>query len=98
MRYKANYRPSDILCPATYTWVPADKALPLLEQHKVAILAESESSQHTHRPEDLRQFVNNEISNVKEEDVWELMAFNEGSIIPFGVCIILVVYHKGLRY
>ncbi|TPX59513.1 hypothetical protein PhCBS80983_g02385 [Powellomyces hirtus] len=40
MRYKAQYSPSDLLCPATYTWIPTDRAIPILEAEKVAPLAE----------------------------------------------------------
>ncbi|XP_069468061.1 arginyl-tRNA--protein transferase 1 isoform X1 [Ambystoma mexicanum] len=38
MRYKGQYRPSDLLCPDTYTWVPIEKCLPKLEQSKYARL------------------------------------------------------------
>nr|XP_020460194.1 arginyl-tRNA--protein transferase 1 isoform X4 [Monopterus albus] len=31
MRYKGNYRPSDLLCPETYVWVPIEQCLPRLE-------------------------------------------------------------------
>ncbi|XP_023660117.1 arginyl-tRNA--protein transferase 1 isoform X3 [Paramormyrops kingsleyae] len=31
MRYKGQYKPSDLLCPETYTWVPIERCLPLLE-------------------------------------------------------------------
>jgi arginine-tRNA-protein transferase len=32
MKYKADYRPSELLCPVTYTWVPAEPAQALLER------------------------------------------------------------------
>ncbi|KAJ1139966.1 hypothetical protein NDU88_006327 [Pleurodeles waltl] len=38
MRYKGQYRPSDLLCPDTYTWVDIEKCLPKLEQSKYARL------------------------------------------------------------
>ncbi|KAM8806335.1 arginyl-tRNA--protein transferase 1 [Eudromia elegans] len=34
MRYKGQYRPSDLLCPETYVWTPIEQCLPLLEQAK----------------------------------------------------------------
>jgi len=32
MRYKAEYRPSELLCPATYEWVDADRAVALIQR------------------------------------------------------------------
>ncbi|XP_074015331.1 arginyl-tRNA--protein transferase 1 isoform X15 [Numenius arquata] len=34
MRYKGQYRPSDLLCPETYVWTPIEQCLPLLEDAK----------------------------------------------------------------
>ncbi|XP_018079705.1 arginyltransferase 1 L homeolog isoform X2 [Xenopus laevis] len=34
MRYKGQYKPSDLLCPETYLWTPIEKCLPLLELSK----------------------------------------------------------------
>ncbi|XP_075279971.1 arginyl-tRNA--protein transferase 1 isoform X1 [Opisthocomus hoazin] len=34
MRYKGQYRPSDLLCPETYVWTPIEQCLPLLERSK----------------------------------------------------------------
>ncbi|XP_066477241.1 arginyl-tRNA--protein transferase 1 isoform X3 [Tiliqua scincoides] len=34
MRYKGRYRPSDLLCPETYVWVPIEQCLSSLEQSK----------------------------------------------------------------
>ncbi|XP_064173001.1 arginyl-tRNA--protein transferase 1 isoform X6 [Anguilla rostrata] len=31
MRYKGQYRPSDLLCPETYAWVPIEQCVPRLE-------------------------------------------------------------------
>uniref|UniRef100_A0A8C2A4S4 Arginyl-tRNA--protein transferase 1 n=1 Tax=Cyprinus carpio TaxID=7962 RepID=A0A8C2A4S4_CYPCA len=31
MRYKGQYRPSDLLCPETYTWVPIERCIPRLD-------------------------------------------------------------------
>ncbi|KAM4031439.1 arginyl-tRNA--protein transferase 1 isoform 3-T3 [Anomaloglossus baeobatrachus] len=34
MRYKGQYKPSQLLCPESYFWVPIEKCLPLLESSK----------------------------------------------------------------
>ncbi|KAJ3213662.1 Arginyl-tRNA--protein transferase 1 [Dinochytrium kinnereticum] len=39
MRYKGQYRPSELACPVTYKWVPLDLCIPLLDQNKVARLS-----------------------------------------------------------
>nr|XP_043901606.1 arginyl-tRNA--protein transferase 1 isoform X4 [Solea senegalensis] len=36
MRYKGQYRPSDLLCPETYVWVPIEQCLPHLENSRYA--------------------------------------------------------------
>ncbi|XP_063730986.1 arginyl-tRNA--protein transferase 1 isoform X3 [Eleginops maclovinus] len=36
MRYKGQYRPSDLLCPETYTWVPIEQCVPMLENSRYA--------------------------------------------------------------
>ncbi|XP_063243298.1 arginyl-tRNA--protein transferase 1 isoform X2 [Bacillus rossius redtenbacheri] len=40
MRYKANYRPSFLLCPETYRWIPVERCLPLLDVSKYSRLCE----------------------------------------------------------
>lgn len=36
MRYKGQYRPSDLLCPETYAWVPIEQCVPRLESSAYA--------------------------------------------------------------
>ncbi|XP_068113682.1 arginyl-tRNA--protein transferase 1 isoform X1 [Hyperolius riggenbachi] len=36
MRYKGQYRPSQLLCPESYVWVPIETCVPLLECNKYA--------------------------------------------------------------
>nr|XP_029133947.1 arginyl-tRNA--protein transferase 1 isoform X3 [Labrus bergylta] len=36
MRYKGQYRPSDLLCPETFAWVPIERCLPQLENSRYA--------------------------------------------------------------
>ncbi|XP_026133628.1 arginyl-tRNA--protein transferase 1-like isoform X2 [Carassius auratus] len=43
MRYKGQYRPSDLLCPETYTWVSIERCIPRLE-----ISAYSRLNENTH--------------------------------------------------
>ncbi|KAK4489264.1 hypothetical protein RD792_005061 [Penstemon davidsonii] len=40
MRYKAAYRPSELLCPLRYQWVPYDMAKPLLDRRKYVVLSD----------------------------------------------------------
>lgn len=34
MRYKGEYKPSELLCSKTYQWIPLDECIPLLEEFK----------------------------------------------------------------
>ncbi|XP_066549919.1 arginyl-tRNA--protein transferase 1 isoform X1 [Amia ocellicauda] len=34
MRYKGQYRPSALLCPETFVWVPIERCLPILDQRR----------------------------------------------------------------
>ncbi|KAL7384196.1 hypothetical protein ABVT39_026075 [Epinephelus coioides] len=38
MRYKGQYRPSDLLCPETYAWVPIEQCVPRLDNSRYARL------------------------------------------------------------
>ncbi|KAK8949771.1 Arginyl-tRNA--protein transferase 1 [Platanthera guangdongensis] len=40
MRYKAAYRPSELLCPLRYEWVPFDIARPLLDKKSYVVLSD----------------------------------------------------------
>ncbi|XP_056351480.1 arginyl-tRNA--protein transferase 1 isoform X2 [Oenanthe melanoleuca] len=40
MRYKGQYRPSDLLCPETFMWRPIEQCLPLLEHSKYSRLTQ----------------------------------------------------------
>ncbi|XP_059302109.1 arginyl-tRNA--protein transferase 1-like [Lycium ferocissimum] len=40
MRYKAAYRPSELLCPLRYQWVPFDVAKPLLDRKRYIVLSD----------------------------------------------------------
>ncbi|PIN21583.1 Arginyl-tRNA-protein transferase [Handroanthus impetiginosus] len=40
MRYKAGYRPSELLCPRRYRWVPYDIGKPYLDRRKYVVLSD----------------------------------------------------------
>ncbi|KAL0743937.1 hypothetical protein Bca4012_085450 [Brassica carinata] len=40
MRYKAAYRPSELLCPLRYRWVPFEVAKPLLDKKPYSVLSD----------------------------------------------------------
>lgn len=46
MRYKAAYRPSELLCPLRYKWVPYDIAKPLLDRKKYVVLSDFTNAQN----------------------------------------------------
>ena len=45
MRYKGQYKPSELLCPETFQWVPISHALPILEVSKYSKLAKDAPSE-----------------------------------------------------
>jgi len=45
MSYKAEYRPSDLLCPARYIWTPFERAVELLDRHTGGLCALSDALQ-----------------------------------------------------
>ncbi|KAA8534081.1 hypothetical protein F0562_031726 [Nyssa sinensis] len=46
MRYKAAYRPSELLCPLRYQWVPFEIVRPLLDRKPYVILSDFATSQN----------------------------------------------------
>ncbi|KAJ3236567.1 Arginyl-tRNA--protein transferase 1 [Chytriomyces hyalinus] len=51
MRYKAQFKPSELLCPKMYTWHPVEACSLLLDVHKVARLSYlSQQQDHTTPP------------------------------------------------
>ena len=43
MRYKSQYKPSNLLCPETFTWVPVEECLPKLDRNKYSRLNQDDS-------------------------------------------------------
>ncbi|XP_012636700.2 arginyl-tRNA--protein transferase 1 isoform X1 [Microcebus murinus] len=69
MKYKGQYRPSDLLCPETYVWVPIEQCLPSLENSKYCRLNQD--------PEAVDE------GRCKEPD--RLQVFHKKAIMPYGV-------------
>ncbi|CAH8339375.1 unnamed protein product [Eruca vesicaria subsp. sativa] len=47
MRYKAAYRPSELLCPLRYQWVPFEVAKPLLDKKPYSVLSDLNKASET---------------------------------------------------
>lgn len=47
MRYKAQYHPSEIVCPLTFQWIPVEKCLPKLDVAKFCRLSETGNAPST---------------------------------------------------
>ncbi|XP_062071017.1 arginyl-tRNA--protein transferase 1 isoform X3 [Lepus europaeus] len=69
MKYKGQYRPSDLLCPETYVWVPIEQCLPSLETTKYCRFNQD--------PEAVDE------GRSKEPD--RLQVFHKKAIVPYGV-------------
>uniref|UniRef100_A0A8C6E537 Arginyl-tRNA--protein transferase 1 n=1 Tax=Moschus moschiferus TaxID=68415 RepID=A0A8C6E537_MOSMO len=69
MKYKGQYRPSDLLCPETYVWVPIEQCLPSLEKSKYCRFNQD--------PEAVDE------GRSKEPD--RLQVFYKKAIMPYGV-------------
>lgn len=76
MRYKAAYRPSELLCPLRYQWVPYDVAKVLLDRRKYVVLSDFDPSQNgdSSSPQP-RNVTDNYIEMVEQHDD----PFQEGS-------------------
>ncbi|XP_022424269.1 arginyl-tRNA--protein transferase 1 isoform X2 [Delphinapterus leucas] len=69
MKYKGQYRPSDLLCPETYVWVPIEQCLPSLENSKYCRFNQDPEAVDEDRS--------------KEPD--RLQVFYKKAIMPYGV-------------
>ncbi|XP_032463734.1 arginyl-tRNA--protein transferase 1 isoform X5 [Phocoena sinus] len=69
MKYKGQYRPSDLLCPETYVWVPIEQCLPSLENSKYCRFNQDPEAVDEDRS--------------KEPD--RLQVFYKKTIMPYGV-------------
>ncbi|XP_078711495.1 arginyl-tRNA--protein transferase 1 isoform X1 [Lampetra fluviatilis] len=58
MRYKAQYGPADLLCPETYSWIPAPQCLPKLDVNKYSRLnADASAVDENHPGDDLARLL-----------------------------------------
>ncbi|XP_051001377.1 arginyl-tRNA--protein transferase 1 isoform X4 [Acomys russatus] len=69
MRYKGQYRPSDLLCPETYIWVPIEQCLPSLDNSKYCRLNQDPQAEDEGRCKNLDR----------------VRVFYKRSAMPFGV-------------
>ncbi|XP_051506728.1 arginyl-tRNA--protein transferase 1-like isoform X2 [Myxocyprinus asiaticus] len=53
MRYKGQYRPSDLLCPETYVWMPIERCIPRLEISAYSRLNEDAKAGDAHALKDM---------------------------------------------
>uniref|UniRef100_A0ACD5U1K8 Uncharacterized protein n=1 Tax=Avena sativa TaxID=4498 RepID=A0ACD5U1K8_AVESA len=74
MRYKAAYRPSELLCPVRYEWVHYDSAKPLLDKSLYSVLSDYSTAQdempqpQTHGPCDESSAKSNHSETPIDED------------------------------
>ncbi|KQK05989.1 arginyl-tRNA--protein transferase 2 isoform X2 [Brachypodium distachyon] len=74
MRYKAAYRPSELLCPVRYEWVRYDVAKPLLDKNLYSVLSDFSTMQdeipqtHTCGPYDESSAKNDHCESPTDED------------------------------
>ncbi|XP_021022638.1 arginyl-tRNA--protein transferase 1 isoform X2 [Mus caroli] len=69
MRYKGQYRPSDLLCPETYVWVPIEQCLPSLDNSKYCRFNQDPEAEDEGRSKELDR----------------LRVFHRRSAMPYGV-------------
>ncbi|KAL4641294.1 arginyl-tRNA-protein transferase 1 isoform X2 [Arapaima gigas] len=70
MRYKGQYRPSDLLCPETYTWVPIEHCLPKLENSPYARLNQDPDA-------------GNVVNALK--NLGQVLVLHRHSVMPYGI-------------
>ena len=71
-RYKARYKPSDLLCPVTYDWITLDRCTPLLDANKFAKLRTEATS---------AKCDGNETVVSSEDDVGKTLVLYQGILI-----------------
>ncbi|XP_049501826.1 arginyl-tRNA--protein transferase 1 isoform X4 [Panthera uncia] len=69
MKYKGQYRPSDLLCPETYVWVPIEQCLPSLENSKYCRFNQDPEA----------------VDEGHSKDPDRLQVFYKKAIMPYGV-------------
>ncbi|XP_055976919.1 arginyl-tRNA--protein transferase 1 isoform X1 [Sorex fumeus] len=68
MRYKSQYRPSDLLCPETYVWVPIEQCLPSLDKSKYCRFNQDPAA----------------VDEDRSQEPERLQVFHRKAILPYG--------------
>ncbi|XP_004680441.2 PREDICTED: arginyl-tRNA--protein transferase 1 isoform X1 [Condylura cristata] len=69
MKYKGQYRPSDLLCPETYVWVPMEQCLPSLENAKYCRFNQDPEA----------------VDEGRSQEPDRLQVFHKKAVLPYGV-------------
>ncbi|XP_044791083.1 arginyl-tRNA--protein transferase 1 isoform X12 [Bubalus bubalis] len=93
MKYKGQYRPSDLLCPETYVWVPIEQCLPLLEKSKYCRFnqdpeAAGKVTESTAREPDVllsHLTPSSAVDEGRSKEPDRLQVFYKKAIMPYGV-------------
>ncbi|CAF2102137.1 hypothetical protein HID58_019755 [Brassica napus] len=81
MRYKAAYRPSELLCPLRYQWVPFEVAKPLLDKKRYSVLSDFTKASLSPAPQASETLV----KSTREREDMEMNNSDEDSDSDSGV-------------
>lgn len=84
MRYKAAYRPSELLCPLRYQWIPFDIARPLLDRKPYVVLSDYALTQNgdSSLPVVSESSMELKLDDIVEEDSNDVPIDDDGEKIP----------------
>lgn len=83
MRYKAAYRPSQLLCPLRYQWVPYDIARPLLDRKPYVVLSDFASLQNESSPRVSENVMGSQHDDIGQGDSNDVrMDYNDEMLDP----------------
>ncbi|XP_057431747.1 arginyl-tRNA--protein transferase 2-like [Lotus japonicus] len=79
MRYKAAYRPSELLCPLRYQWIPFDIARPLLDRMPYAVLSDYSVLQNgdLSLPQVTEDVMGRQLDDVGQEDANDVPMYED---------------------
>ncbi|EHA8590927.1 arginyl-tRNA--protein transferase 2 [Cocos nucifera] len=80
MRYKAAYRPSELLCPLRYEWVPFDVARPLLDKKSYVVLSDFVAPQDQPTPPQDPDSITRQLDSCPDHDGSGEASSNEDEI------------------
>ncbi|XP_074195061.1 arginyl-tRNA--protein transferase 1 isoform X3 [Rhinolophus sinicus] len=81
MKYKGHYRPSDLLCPETYVWVPIEQCLSSLENSKYCRFNQDPEAEAD--PE--IRAVTHSVDEGRSKEPDRLQVFYKKTTMPYGV-------------